>query len=193
MTTPEADHAGAPTTHTARWVAVGILVIAAGLIAVLATRPPAVTAEAQNPLVNHPAPTVEGVTLDGTHFQLPRAPGHYVVINFFASWCVPCEEEGPQLIAFQFEHHRTGNASMLSVVFNDTDSAARSYQARIGVTWPTLADSTGSLALAFGARENPTSFVIAPNGRVLTAILGGVTTSGLDRIIAKAEASGYGV
>jgi cytochrome c biogenesis protein CcmG/thiol:disulfide interchange protein DsbE len=61
------------------------------------------------------------------------------------------------------------------------------------VTWPTLADSTGSLALAFGARENPTSFVIAPNGRVLTAILGGVTTSGLDRIIAKAEASGYGV
>jgi hypothetical protein len=46
--------------------------------------------------------------------------------------------------------------------------------------------------LAFGARENPTSFVIAPNGRVLTAILGGVTTSGLDQIIAKAEASGYG-
>jgi cytochrome c biogenesis protein CcmG, thiol:disulfide interchange protein DsbE len=193
VTTPEADHDGVPTTHTARWVAVGILVIAAGLIAVLATRPPALTVEAQNPLVNHLAPTVEGVTLDGTHFQLPRAPGHYVVINFFASWCVPCEDEGPQLIAFQFEHYRTGNASMLSVVFNDTASAARSYQARIGVRWPTLADSTGSLALAFGARENPTSFVIAPNGRVLTAILGGVTTSGLDRIIAKAEASGYGV
>ena len=193
MTTPEADQEGVATTHTARWVAVAILVIAAGLIAVLATRPPALTAAAQNPLVNHPAPTIEGVTLDGTQFHLPRAPGHYVVINFFASWCVPCEEEGPQLIAFQFEHHRTGDASMLSVVFNDTASAARSYQAKIGVTWPTLADSTGSLALAFGARENPTSFVIAPNGRVLSAILGGVTTSGLDQIIAKAEASGYGL
>lgn len=193
MTTPEADHEDGATTHTARWVAVAILVIAAGLIAVLATRPPALTAAAQNPLVNHPAPTIEGVTLDGSHFHLPRAPGHYVVVNFFASWCVPCEEEGPQLIAFQFEHHRTGDASMLSVVFNDTAGAARSYQAKIGVTWPTLADSTGSLALAFGARENPTSFVIAPNGRVLTAILGGVTTSGLDQIVAKAEASGYGL
>jgi cytochrome c biogenesis protein CcmG/thiol:disulfide interchange protein DsbE len=187
-----ADDRGAPGRHTARWVAATALVIAAGLIAVLATRPPAVTVEAQSPLVGRAAPPVEGVTVDGAHFRLARAPGHYVVVNFFAAWCVPCEEEGPQLVAFQFEHQRTGSASMVSVVFNDTTDEARSYQAKIGATWPTLADTSGALALAFGARENPTSFVIAPDGRVVASVLGGVTTSGLDRILARAEASGYG-
>ena len=178
--------------HTARWVAVGVLVIAAGLIAVLATRPSATTVEAKSPLLGHRAPAVAGLTVDGTHFALPRAPGHYVVLNFFASWCTPCQEEAPDLVAFQFQHQQSGDASVVSVVFNDTTAAARQYQARVGVTWPTLADRDGALALAYGVRENPTSYVIAPSGRVVASVLGGVTAAGLDHIIARAEASGYG-
>ncbi len=170
----------------------GVLVIAAGLIAVLATRPSATTVEARSPLLGHRAPAVAGLTVDGTHFGLPRAPGHYVVLNFFASWCTPCQEETPDLVAFQFQHRQSGDASVVSVVFNDTTAAARQYQAKVGVTWPTLADRDGALALAYGVRENPTSYVIAPNGRVVASVLGGVTAAGLSRIITRAEASGYG-
>jgi cytochrome c biogenesis protein CcmG/thiol:disulfide interchange protein DsbE len=173
-------------------VAVAILVIAAGLIAVLATRPSATTVEAQSPLLGHPAPPVGGVTVDGTHFQLPRAPGRYVVLNFFASWCTPCQVETPELVAFHFQHQQRGDATVVSVVFNDTTTAARQYQAVEGVTWPTLADADGALALAYGVRENPTSFIVAPDGRVVASVLGGVTAAGLDHIIARAEASGYG-
>ncbi len=138
------------------------------------------------------APPVGGRTVDGTVFHLSRVPGHYVVLNFFASWCTPCQVETPDLVAFQFQHRPKGDASVVSVVFNDTTDAARQYQAKVGVTWPTLADVNGALALAYGVRENPTSYVIAPSGRVVASILGGATAGGLDQIIARAEASGYG-
>jgi cytochrome c biogenesis protein CcmG/thiol:disulfide interchange protein DsbE len=192
-----ASHAGRPADrgggrHTARWVGVTVLVIAAGLIAVLATRPPATTVEARSPLVGKEAPPVVGATLDGSRFELPRAPGRYVVLNFFASWCVPCQLEGPELVAFQFQHQQSGTASVLSVVFNDTTSGARAYQQKIGVTWPTMTDPDDSIALAYGVREDPTSFLIAPGGRVVASISGGVTAKGLDALMAKAEASGYG-
>ena len=169
-----------------------VLVIGAGLIAVLATRPSATTVEAKSPLLGRMAPPVGGRTVGGTVFHLSGAPGRYVVLNFFASWCTPCQVEAPDLVAFQFQHRQKGDATVVSVVFNDTTAAARQYQAKIGVTWPTLADADGALALAYGVRENPTSYVIAPNGRVVASVLGGVTAGGLDQIIAKAEARGYG-
>jgi cytochrome c biogenesis protein CcmG/thiol:disulfide interchange protein DsbE len=173
-------------------VGVTVLVVAAGLIAVLATRPSATTVEARSALVGKAAPPIAGTTLDGSRFELPRSPGHYVVLNFFASWCVPCQLEGPELVAFQFQHQHSGTASVVSVVFNDTTVGARAYQQKIGVTWPTMVDPDDSIALAYGVREDPTSFLIAPDGRVVASISGGVTAKGLDALVAKAEANGYG-
>jgi cytochrome c biogenesis protein CcmG/thiol:disulfide interchange protein DsbE len=180
--------------HTARWVAAFVLLISAGLVAVLATRPSAQTVEARNPLVDTHAvaPPIAGATVDGTSYRLPRVPDHYVVLNFFASWCIPCQQEGPELVAFQFQHHGSGDASVLSVVFQDTVSGARSYQHKLGVTWPTMADNDGALALAYGVRSDPTSFLIAPDGRVVASVTGGATAKGLNQLMARAEASGYG-
>ena len=176
-------------SHRARWVAVGALVVTAGLVAVLATRPPASVAEVQSPLVGKTAPPIAGTTLSGSAYRLPLRPGRYVVVNFFASWCEPCQQEGPALAQFAYAHGRVGDASMLSVVFDDTDSAAHTYQSMLGATWPTLADPGGKLALSFGVRAPPSTFVIAPDGRVVAYVVAPVTASDLDRIIDQAKAA----
>jgi cytochrome c biogenesis protein CcmG/thiol:disulfide interchange protein DsbE len=171
-------------------VGIGVLVIAAGLVAVLATRPPATVVEVQSPLVGAQSPAVRGVTLDGRPYVLPRAPGVFTVVNFFASWCEPCQQEGPQLVAFDFQHKQSGDAQLVGVVFDDTAAAARSYQATLGATWPTLADPGGDLALSFGVRAPPSTFLIAPDGRVVAYIVAPVTAADLNGLIARAKASG---
>jgi cytochrome c biogenesis protein CcmG/thiol:disulfide interchange protein DsbE len=175
--------------HRARWIGISVLIISAGLLAVLATRPSVTEAEVQSPLVGHTAPAIAGTTFDGAGFSVPAAPGHFVVLNFFASWCAPCQQEGPSLVAFQFEHQQAGDASMVSVVFGDTLSAARAYQTTLGVRWPTLTDANGKLALAYGVSARPTTFVIAPDGRVAAYIVGAVTAKDLDRVMSAAKAT----
>jgi cytochrome c biogenesis protein CcmG/thiol:disulfide interchange protein DsbE len=185
---PDGSEGGPPPRHTARWVAIGVLVVAAGLIAVLATRPPAAVTEVYSPLVGKLAPPVTGITTDGSRYVLPRAPGRYIVLNFFASWCEPCQTEGPDLVQFEYQHQQAGDASVVSVIFDDSVSAARSYQATLGAEWPTLADP-GGLALSYGVRAPPSTFIIAPSGRVVAFIESPVTAAGLDQIIAAARAS----
>ena len=193
---PPAIPAGAPAPHptrhrhTARWVGGTVLVVAAGLIAVLATRPPAEVSEVQSPLVGAQAPAVRGLTVDGKAFALPHPPGAYVVLNFFAAWCVPCQTEGPELVRFAFQHQQSGDARVVSVVFDDSASDARSYQATLGATWPTLADPRGTIALSYGVRAPPSTFLIAPDGRVVAYIVSPVTAAQLDGLIARAKASG---
>ncbi|HLH28341.1 MAG TPA: TlpA disulfide reductase family protein [Acidimicrobiales bacterium] len=175
--------------HRVRWTAAAALVVAAGLVAVLATRPPAGVAEVESPLVGKQAPPIAGTTLAGAPFSLPGRPGRYVVVNFFASWCGPCQQEGPELVRFAFEHRRSGDAELVSVVFSDTPGAARSYQEQLGATWPSLSDPGGAIALRYGVRSPPSTFLIAPDGRVIAYVVAPVTAADLDHLLARARAS----
>ena len=193
----EPDRNGAPghrpaeperRRRTARWVALTTLIVAAGLIAVLATRPPAAVDEVKNPVVGKFAPPLSGTTLAGGSFSLARPPGKFVVVNFFASWCTQCRSEGPELVKFQFEHQRSADATVLSVVFSDSLSDARQWQDQLGATWPTLTDNGGTIALDFGVRQLPSTFLIAPDGHVVASIVSSVTAAQLDQLIARAKA-----
>ena len=185
---PAPDGAPHRSRHTARWVATSVLVISAALVAVLATRPPATATEVSSPLVGRQAPPLAGTTVTGVPFHLPAAPGHYVVVNFFASWCSSCQVEEPELVKFAFEH-RSGDVSLVGVVFEDTPAAVLAYQRSQGATWPVLTDPGGQIALQYGVRAPPSTFVIAPDGRVVAFLVAPETAAGLDTIIHRAEAS----
>src|SRR5215472_5980275 len=102
--------------HRARWIAASVLVIGAALVAVLATRPQATATEVDTPLLGRPAPSAVGTTVTGAPFRLDALRGRWVVVNFFASWCPPCQQEEPELVSFAFAHRSPTDAALVGVV-----------------------------------------------------------------------------
>ena len=172
---------------TARIVAIAAGVVVLSLVALLATRDPAQSTVAPSALTGKAAPAVVGESLDGETVRLSDFRGKYVVLNFFASWCVPCQREHDDLMAFSQRHGARGDAEVLAVIFSDERSAAKEFFEERGGDWPVISDPNGQVALDYGVRGPPESFLIDPNGIVLTRIVGEVTDDGLERLLAEAN------
>jgi cytochrome c biogenesis protein CcmG/thiol:disulfide interchange protein DsbE len=173
--------------HTARWVALCVLVVAAALVAVLATRPPSSYTEVQTPLLGKQAPSVTGTTLSGGRFDLSSLRGSWVVLNFFASWCPPCQQEEADLVKFQTQQGSGRDVALVGVVYDDSASAARRFLEQTGATWPAVADPGARIALDYGVRGPPETFIISPEGIVTVHLDGAVTNAGLDEYLGRAE------
>jgi len=162
----------------------------AALIALLATRPPAAATEVYTPLLGQQAPPVTATTLSGGRFHLAAYRGRWVVLNFFASWCPPCQDEEPDLVTFAYQHRAPGDAALIGVVYDDTTAAARAFERSSGATWPTVIDPGGQIALRYGVRGPPETFLISPSGTVVAHLDSAVTAADLDQQIAAARAAG---
>ncbi|HVF31775.1 MAG TPA: TlpA disulfide reductase family protein [Acidimicrobiales bacterium] len=170
-----------------RWIAVGVAVLAVAFLLVLATRQSAEESASDSPLLGKPAPEVTGPDLGGDIVRLSQLRGRYVLLNFFASWCVPCEREHDDLIRFQESHAGANDATVLAVLFDDEVDDALDFFERRGGAWPVLQDPGGKVSLDFGVRGPPESFLISPEGVVLSRIIGEVSSDGLERLLAEAE------
>jgi cytochrome c biogenesis protein CcmG, thiol:disulfide interchange protein DsbE len=176
--------------HTARWIAGLTLVVIAALIALLATRPPATATEVYTPLLGQPAPALSGTTLAGAHVNLASYRGRWVWVNFSASWCPPCQKEEPALVTWAYQHRAPAAAALIGVVYDDSTASAQSFERSAGASWPAVIDPGGQIALRYGVRGPPESFLITPNGRVEAHLDGAVTVSDLNSQIAAAKAAG---
>lgn len=172
--------------HLTRWVAGVLLLVLVGVSIVVATRPSSQAAQVESPLVGHRVPALSGTALSGRRFSIQRERGHYVYVNFFASWCPPCQAEEPALADFAFHQGHTG-ARMVSVVFNDSVSDARRFVTDWGIQWPVVPDSGGSIANRFGVASPPMTFLVSPSGTVVGTWLGPVTAAQLDQMLAAAK------
>jgi cytochrome c biogenesis protein CcmG/thiol:disulfide interchange protein DsbE len=176
-------------TRKALWIAVAVAVPVTLLIGVLATRQPTATQAVKSPLVGKPAPPIESTTVDGAPAGLAELRGQWVVVNFFATWCVPCRQEHPDLVHFSQEHAETaaGDASVLAVVYSDNTQAVREFRDANGGTWPMLTDPKGRIALDYGVSGVPESYLISPDGIVVAKLLGGVRADDLDQLLYRAK------
>ena len=176
-----------PRRRTGLIVSAVVAVLAIGLVAVLATREPATDRRRDSPLIGKVVPPLAGETLAGGSFDIDDHQGRWVVVNFFATWCVPCRIEHPELDAFNQAHARGGDAVLVSVLFDDDPASAREFFDRNGGEWPVVLDGDGLIASAFGTPKVPESYLVTPNGRVAAKFTGGVTRDGLDRSIDQIE------
>jgi cytochrome c biogenesis protein CcmG/thiol:disulfide interchange protein DsbE len=167
----------------AMYVAVPVLVVMLGFIAVLATSDPAANRQTASPLLGRQAPAITGETIAGEPFDLAEHRGEYVLVNFFATWCTPCIREHPELVNFAQRHGTAGDAAVVSVVYADRPKEAREFFAERGGDWPVVMDPEGAVAVAYGVSGVPESYLVAPDGTVVSKLTGGVTASGLDTIL----------
>ena len=112
-----------------------------------------------------------------------------MLLNFFASWCPPCRTESPELVKFAFSHPAGQRVAVLGVVYGDTAANAAAFEQQVGATWPSIVDPSEQIAINYGVDDPPQSFLIAPDGRVVDRILGGVTVVGLDRLVERGVAA----
>jgi len=189
---PAAEHEDPVVPHIRRtrralWIAVAVAVPVFLLVLALANGEPAATRAVKSPLVGKPAPPVEGTTVDGGQASLAGLKGKWVVLNFFATWCVPCRQEHPELVNFSASHQVTGDATVMAVVYSDNAQAVKEFRDKEGGSWAMVVDPKGRIALDYGVSGVPESFLISPDGVVVAKLLGGVRASDLDQLLNRAK------
>jgi len=162
--------------------AVVVGVVIALFVVLLATRNPAGERIASADLEGKQAPAIGGHVISGEPFDLGSATG-WTVVNFFATWCVPCIQEHPELKAFAAEHAETGDARVVSVVYDEDPSAVKAFFQKKGGDWTVFDADKGTTAFEWGVAKVPESYLVSPTGVVVQRFVGGVTQQGLDSVI----------
>jgi len=173
------------------WASLAAGVVLAVLIAAFASAQPASQVVADSPLLGNAAPAISGAGLAGGHYSLAQFRREWVLVNFMATWCEPCQEEMPQLLKFTEQHDRAGDATVLTVVYDPTDvGQLKTYLAARRARWPAVNDPAASVP--YGVTGLPSSFLVAPDGTVYAYMPGEVTAAELDTYMKQGAAKGLG-
>jgi cytochrome c biogenesis protein CcmG/thiol:disulfide interchange protein DsbE len=114
-------------------------------------------------------PRLEG----GGSESLADYRGKWVLVNFWASWCLPCRAEAPALEEFQRRHGGPG-FTVLGIDTQDLSGDARAFVERYDLTYPQLRDGNGDIADEYGTTGVPENFLVDPDGIVRLAYPGPV-------------------
>jgi len=109
------------------------------------------------------------------NLTLSSLRGRAVVLNFWASWCIPCKEEAPFLDQV-WRGHRDRGLVVVGVDANDFRSDARSFMRTYGLTFPVVYDGPGKTLGRYGVTGFPETFVLDREGRVVDAFIGAVNS-----------------
>jgi peroxiredoxin len=126
---------------------------------------------AQPVRVGGPAPDFTLPKLGGGDVSLEDYRGRVVVVNFWATWCPPCVEEMPSLVAFAEQMEPTGVA-VLGVSEDYDTEALRKFVAQYGVKYPVAQDMQQRVASQYGTFKYPETYIIDKDGTIAEKLVG---------------------
>jgi cytochrome c biogenesis protein CcmG, thiol:disulfide interchange protein DsbE len=132
------------------------------------------------------APSFKLNRLDGRgDLSLAALRGKPVVLNFWASWCYPCNQEAGTLEAAA--QHWAGKATVVGVDVRDATGDARKFLRQHGISYPVVHDNHDSMWPSYGLTGLPETFFVDPRGRVVGHVAGQISAADLRRGIREAQ------
>ncbi|PWK87535.1 TlpA family protein disulfide reductase [Fulvimonas soli] len=124
-------------------------------------------------------PALRVTTLDGKPYDLAAQRGRWVIVNFWATWCVPCIKEMPDISAYVQKHR--DKVAAIGLAYDDSDPAdIRAFVAQHPVAYPVAQVTLDHPPPDFDEpRGLPTTYLIAPDGTVAKRLVGPVTAATL--------------
>lgn len=157
-----------PASTRRRWVVV-VWVLVFSLLAILGI---GLVRSQQGPVgVGAMAPTFLLTSFAGEQVDLRDLRGQVVVVNFWASWCTPCEREAVELEQ-AYQQLKDQGVVFLGVDYVDTEPEARAYIERFGITYLNGPDLETRIAQAFRIRGVPETYIIGRDGRLAAVKIG---------------------
>jgi len=185
--------------RTRTWLALGALV---GIGAVLGLmgwalartggQPGGLVVNTQPGLVPVPfreAPDFTLPLLDGGTFRLSDHRGRVALVDFWASWCVPCRREAPDLARLWTEEYEGTEVVFVGIAIWDSEEAVRAYREEFGLRFPIGMDDTGRIAIDYGVTGIPEKYLIDAEGRVALKYIGPTQPDTLRRLIEEVRRS----
>ncbi|TMK58056.1 MAG: TlpA family protein disulfide reductase [Actinobacteria bacterium] len=134
--------------------------------------------------VGEAAPTEPLPQLEGRGSEsLTDYKGEWVLVNFWASWCLPCRAEAPALEAFQQQQGKS-RFTVVGIDTQDLSDDAKAFVERYGLSYPQLRDGNGDIADEYGTTGVPENFLIDPAGKVRLVAPGPVDDEYLQKEVA---------
>jgi cytochrome c biogenesis protein CcmG/thiol:disulfide interchange protein DsbE len=143
----------------------------------------------ESPLLGRPAPPFSLPQVGGGEpVSLAALRGKTVVVNFWASWCLPCVDEHPVLTAAPA---RFGpDVVFLGVVYEDEEASVRRFLHERGSAYPSLMDEGAKVSVAYGVYGVPETYFIGPDGTIVNKYVGPLRPELLDELVAQARSGG---
>ncbi|MBN2046490.1 MAG: redoxin domain-containing protein [Anaerolineaceae bacterium] len=171
--------------HPTTWNRLLLIVFILGSVWILLTRQTAsadVNDTAISPKEGFLAPDFTLETLDGQTITLTKLRGQPVIVNFWATWCPPCQQEMPAIERVYQAYHSDGLEILaVNTTFQDSAADAAAFRDQIGLSFPILLDRAGSASADYQMQGLPSTYFIGRDGIIKAVVVGGPMSEALVR------------